>query len=105
LAIFQGHQTVSHQISCKRCVILQKLLQTTNRKPYSSFWLVHLWWPWRTFEGHFSLVCRLHIQYLRNLYILYKIRPQLLKLFIRNHTRAFKWYVQCDIPWRHFKVI
>jgi len=30
LAIFQGHSTVSHQISRKRCVIWQKLLQSTD---------------------------------------------------------------------------
>jgi len=36
---------------------------------------------------------------------LYKLRPQLLKLFIRNHTRAFHWYVHYQWPWRYFKVI
>ena len=35
VAIFQGHQTLSHQISHKRCVIRQKLLQRTNRKSYT----------------------------------------------------------------------
>ena len=39
---------------------------------------------------------------------LYKIRPQLMKLFrprpIRNHTRAFKWFVHCRWPWRYFKI-
>jgi len=63
LAIFQGHQTVSHQISRKRCVIRQKLLQSTNRKSYTSFRLVPLWWPWSTFEGHFSLRCPFHVHY------------------------------------------
>ena len=42
LGIFQGHWTVSHQISQKRCVIRQKLLQTTTRKSYTSFRLVPL---------------------------------------------------------------
>jgi len=42
LGIFQGHWTVSHQISQKRCVIRQKLLSTTNRKSYTSFRLVPL---------------------------------------------------------------
>jgi len=43
LVIFQGHYTVLHQISQKRCVIRQKLLQTTNRKSYRpSFRLVPL---------------------------------------------------------------
>jgi len=37
LGIFQGRWTVSHQINYKRCVIRQKLLQTTNRKSYTSF--------------------------------------------------------------------
>jgi len=42
LGIFQGHLTVSHQISHKRCVIRQKLLYTTNRKSYTSFRLMPL---------------------------------------------------------------
>ena len=42
LSIFQGHWTVSHQISQKRFVIRQKLLWTTNRKSYTSFRLVLL---------------------------------------------------------------
>jgi len=42
LGIFQGHWTVSHRISQKRCVIWQKLLYTTNRKSYTSFRLVPL---------------------------------------------------------------
>jgi len=42
LGIFQGRWTVLHQISQKRCVIRQKLLQTTNRKSYTSFRLVPL---------------------------------------------------------------
>jgi len=40
LGIFQGHWTVSHQISQKRCVMRQKLLSATNRKSYTSFRLV-----------------------------------------------------------------
>jgi len=63
LAIFQGHQTVSHQISRKRCVTRQKLLQSTNRKSYTSFRLVPFWWPWSTFEGHLSLGCHFHIHF------------------------------------------
>ena len=23
----------------------------------------HFWWPWSTFEGHFSLVCHVHVHY------------------------------------------
>jgi len=42
LGIFQGHWTVSHQISQKQCVIRQKSLYTTNRKSYTSFLLVPL---------------------------------------------------------------
>ena len=36
--------------------------------------------------------------------ILYTIRPQKLKLLIRNHATAFRWY-DCRWPWRYFKVI
>jgi len=35
---------------------------------------------------------------------LYTIRPQKLKLLIRNQTSAFRWYA-CRWPWRHFEVI
>ena len=42
LGIFQGHWTVSHQISQKRCAMRQKLPYTTNRKSYTSFRLVPL---------------------------------------------------------------
>jgi len=35
---------------------------------------------------------------------LYAIRPQKLKLLIRNHTTTFRWY-NCRWPWRYFKVI
>ena len=27
----------------------------------------YFWWPWRTLEGHFSLGCHFHVQYLRNM--------------------------------------
>ena len=65
LGIFQSHWTVLHQISQKRCVIRQKLLWTTNRKSYTSFRLVQLWWPWSTFESHFSLYigCHFHVHF------------------------------------------
>jgi len=42
LAIFQGHYTVSHQISRKRCIIRQNLSHSTNRKSSTSFRLVPL---------------------------------------------------------------
>jgi len=60
LGIFQGHWTVSHQISQKRCVIRQKLLQTTNRKSYTSFRLVPLLmtlkYIWRSFQPRLSFL-------------------------------------------------
>jgi len=57
LAIFQGYQTVSHQISRKRCVIRQKLgyCRVLIGNHTLAFDWCHLWWPWRPFEGHFSL--------------------------------------------------
>ena len=63
LTIFQGHYTASHQISRKRCVIWQ------NRKSYSTlaFDWCHFWWPWRAFEGHFSLRCHFHVEFLQSL--------------------------------------
>jgi len=39
-----------------------------------------------------------------NISKLYRIRPQKLKLLIRNQTSAFRWY-ECWWPWRYFKVI
>jgi len=49
------------------------------------------------FEGHFTLSRPISRK-------LYRIRPQKLKLLIRNPTFAFRWY-ECPWPWRHFKVI
>jgi len=58
LGIFQGHWTVSHQISQKRCVTRQKLLYTTNSKSYISFRLVRLLmtlkYIWRSFQPRLS---------------------------------------------------
>jgi len=82
LAIFQGHHIVSHQISQERCVIWQKLLETTNRKSYTSSDWCHFWWPWMIFEGHFTLP-RPMSQKLYRIYMPYAflhIVPQKLKL-------------------------
>jgi len=65
LAIFQGHYTVAHQISRKRCVIRQKLLQiwfVIGNDTLAFDWC-HFWWPWSTFEGHFSLSCHFHVNF------------------------------------------
>jgi len=35
---------------------------------------------------------------------IYRLRPQKLKLLIRNQTFAFTWY-ECRWPWQYFKVI
>jgi len=63
VGIFQGHWTVSHQISQKRCVIQQKLLSATNRKSYTSFrlvpFLMTLKYVWRSF----SLGCHFHVHF------------------------------------------
>jgi len=64
LGIFQDHWTVSHQISQKRCVIRQKLLyrQLIGNHTLAFDWC-HFWWPWSTFEGHFSLGCHFHVHF------------------------------------------
>jgi len=49
------------------------------------------------FEGHFTLPSPISRK-------IYTIRPQKLKLLIRNQTSAFRWY-ECWWPWRYFKVI
>jgi len=93
-------------VSRKRWVIRQKLLWTTNSNSYTSFRLVPCSMTlndiWRSFQPMLSYTRPISRK-------LYTIRPQLqlqlLKLFIRNHTRAFKWYVHCRWPWRYFKVI
>ena len=53
---------------------------------------------WRSFQSRLSFPRPVSHK-------LYRIRPQLMKLFIRNHKRTFKWYVHCRWPWRCFKVI
>jgi len=63
LGIFQGHWTVSHQISQKRCVIRQKLLWATNRKSYTSFQLVPLLMTLKYIWRSFSLGCHYHVHF------------------------------------------
>ena len=89
-------------VTWKRWVIRRKLLETTNTNSYISFRLVPhsmtLNDIWRSFQSKLSFlhpVCQK----------LYKIHPQLMKLFVRNHMRAFKWLVHCWWPWQYFKVI
>ena len=51
------------------------------------------WWPWMTFEGHFSLD---KLPFPRPVsQKLYKIRPH----------ESFKWYLYCRRSWLYFKVI
>jgi len=90
----------------------------------SDFDWYHVRWPWMTFEGHFRLCCHWHVRYLGNhiryvghpvadytlasaiifRWFQYYLRPRKLKLLIKKHTRAFRWY-GCRWPWRYFKVI
>ena len=63
LGIFQGHWTVSHQISQKRCVIRQKLLYTTNRKSCTSFRLVPLLMTLKYIWRLFSLGCHFDVHF------------------------------------------
>jgi len=61
---FKVIRLVSHHISQKRCVIRQKLLQSTNRKSYTSILLVPLLLTLKyIFEGHFSLGCHFHVHF------------------------------------------
>ena len=63
LGIFQGHWTASHQISLKRCVIQQKLYRQLIGNHTLAFNWCHFWWPWSTFEDHFSLGCHFHVHF------------------------------------------
>ena len=63
------------------------LIATHNIRAFDWY---HVRWPWMTFEGHFSLFCHSGPRPISRK--LYAIRPQKLKLLIRNHTTAFSWY-------------
>ena len=64
-----GH--ISRSLDCftsnfsKQCVIRQKLgycrLLIGNHT--LAFDWCHFWWPWSTFEGHFSLGCHFHVHF------------------------------------------
>ena len=63
LGIFQGHWTVSHQISQNgvwygKCYYRQLIGNHTLAFDWSYFW-----WPWSTCEGHFSLGCHFHVHF------------------------------------------
>jgi len=63
LGIFQGHWTVSHQIS-QNGVWYDKsydILLIGNHT--LAFDWCHFWGPWSTFEGHFSLGCHFHVHF------------------------------------------
>ena len=64
LGIFHGHWTVSHQISQKRCVIAygKSYYRLLGNHTLAFDWC-HSWWPWSTFEGHFSLGCHFHVHF------------------------------------------
>ena len=97
LAIFQGHWTVSNQISQERYVIRKSYYRLLIEKHTLAFDWCQFWWPWMVFKGHFTLRSPISRK-------LYRIRPQKLKLLIRNQASAFRWY-ECRWPWRYFKVI
>jgi len=58
LGIFQGHCTVLLQISKKNGVWYGKSYyrQLIGNHTLAFDWC-HFWWPWSSFEGHFSLGC------------------------------------------------
>jgi len=87
--------SIKQLVSVKRWVIRRELL---GYRPLVSSSMILI--PWMAFKGHCSLCCHSHVRYLGN----YVIRPQKLKLLIRNHTTVFRWY-DCRQPWQYFKVI
>jgi len=110
LGIFQGHWTVSHQISQKRCVIWQKLLYTTNRKSYISFRLMPLLmtlkYIWRSFQPRLHF----HIHFSNPWHAfashgLPAIAELLVEIIARKHTAittlTFQGHVTSQIMW-HF---
>jgi len=97
LAIFQGHYTVSHQISQNGAWYGKSYYRLLIGSYTLALDWCHFWWPRMIFEGHFTLPSPISRK-------LYRIRPQKLKLLIRNQTFAFRWY-ECRWPRRYFKVI
>ena len=68
-----------------------------NGKSYTIFLLVPLLMTLNDIWRSFHLTTPIYRK-------LYMIRPQKLKLLIRNLTSAFRWY-ECRWTWRYFKVI
>jgi len=90
LDIFQGHWTVPHQISQKRCVIRQKLLLIGNHT--LAFDWSYFWWPWSTLEGHFSLGCHFHVYFSNPSHAFASHGlPATAALLVTFYCKFFKW--------------
>ena len=63
LGIFQGHWTVSHQISQNGVWYGKSYCRQLIGNHTLPFDWCHFWWPWSTFECHFSLGCHFHVHF------------------------------------------
>jgi len=63
LGIFQGHWTVSHQISKKTACDTAKVTWLLIGNHTLALDRCRFWWPWSTFEGNFSLGCHFHVHF------------------------------------------
>jgi len=63
LGIFQGHGTVSHRISQNGVWYGKSYYRQLIGNRTLAFDWCHFWWPWSTFEGHFSLGCHFHVHF------------------------------------------
>jgi len=63
LGIFQGHWTVSHQILKNGVWYGKSYYRQLIGNHTLAFDRCHFWWPWSTFEGHFSLGSHFHVHF------------------------------------------
>jgi len=63
LGIFQGHWTVSHQISQNGVWYGKSYCRQLIGNHTLPFDWCHFWWPWSTFEGHFSQGCHFRVHF------------------------------------------
>ena len=63
LGIFQGHWTLSHQISQNGVWYGKSYYRLLIGNHTLAFDWSYFWWPWSTLEGHFSLGCHFHVHF------------------------------------------
>jgi len=63
LDIFQCHWTVSHRISQNGVWYGKSYYRQLIGNHTLAFDWSYFWWPWSTFEGHFSLGCHFHVHF------------------------------------------